>query len=161
MRMRATRQRNTNIEVRLRRALWEAGARGYRLQRRPVAQLRRTADLVFIGKRVAVYVDGCFWHACPDHGTAAKANAQWWREKLAANRVRDEDTNRRLTEAGWTVVRVWEHENPAVSAAEIKRLLSDPTVMASTLRLFRPARGLSQPSAHRSQPRSTSRSVPS
>jgi DNA mismatch endonuclease, patch repair protein len=59
---------------------------------------------------VAVYVDGCFWHSCPLHRTSPKANASWWSAKLEANRCRDADTDVRLAEAGWRVVRVWEHE---------------------------------------------------
>jgi DNA mismatch endonuclease (patch repair protein) len=72
--------------------------------------LRRRADLVFGTARVAVYVDGCFWHGCPVHGTWPKANAEWWRTKIEANRNRDADTDRRMNEAGWLVIRVWEHE---------------------------------------------------
>lgn len=79
--------------------------------------LRRRADLVFPRRRVAVYVDGCFWHSCPQHATHPKNNAQWWAEKLAANVARDRDTDERLETDGWSVVRVWEHE-PAGSAAD-------------------------------------------
>jgi DNA mismatch endonuclease (patch repair protein) len=66
-----------------------------------------------------VYVDGCFWHSCPLHGTSPKANAQWWREKFDRNRQRDEDTDRVLHAAGWTVVRVWEHEDVDEAAARV------------------------------------------
>jgi DNA mismatch endonuclease (patch repair protein) len=71
---------------------------------------------VFPRKRIAVYVDGCFWHGCPVHGTLPTTNAAWWQEKLEANRARDRDTNQRLLAAGWTPVRVWEHE--AATAAD-------------------------------------------
>ena len=79
--------------------------------------MRRRADLVFTGARVAVYVDGCFWHGCPTHGTSPKANKAWWADKIAANRARDVDTDRRLGKAGWTVLRVWEHDDPFAAAA--------------------------------------------
>jgi DNA mismatch endonuclease (patch repair protein) len=72
--------------------------------------MRRRGDIVFPRLRVAVFVDGCFWHGCSIHGTAPKANAEWWREKIAANVSRDRDTDRCLEEAGWSVVRIWEHE---------------------------------------------------
>jgi DNA mismatch endonuclease (patch repair protein) len=72
--------------------------------------LRRRADIVFTKQRVAVFVDGCFWHVCPLHATYPKSNAAWWRAKLAANVARDRDTDRRLAGAGWAVVRGWEHE---------------------------------------------------
>jgi DNA mismatch endonuclease, patch repair protein len=71
---------------------------------------RRRADVVFTRRRVAVFVDGCFWHACPSHATSPKANAAWWEAKLAGNVARDRDTDARLVAAGWVVVRVWEHE---------------------------------------------------
>jgi DNA mismatch endonuclease (patch repair protein) len=69
---------------------------------------------------VAVFFDGCFWLCCPNHGSSPKANADWWRQKLDETVQRDEDTNRRLREAGWTVVRIWEHV-PAMEAAALVR----------------------------------------
>jgi DNA mismatch endonuclease (patch repair protein) len=85
----------------------------------PVPGLRRRADVVFPRERVAVFVDGCFWHGCPEHVTWPAANAAWWRRKIVGNQVRDRDTDRRLRAAGWTVVRVWEHEEPEVSASRV------------------------------------------
>ena len=79
--------------------------------------LRRRADLAFTAARVAVFVDGCFWHGCPEHATWPKQNAEWWREKIEANRRRDLDTDARLLEAGWLPIRVWEHE-PVEDAAD-------------------------------------------
>jgi DNA mismatch endonuclease (patch repair protein) len=75
-----------------------------------LAKPRRTADIVFTRWRIAIFVDGCFWHGCPIHGTRPKSNAAFWREKIAVNVARDEDTNHRLEELGWLVVRIWEHE---------------------------------------------------
>jgi DNA mismatch endonuclease (patch repair protein) len=82
--------------------------------------LRRRADLLFARARVAVFIDGCFWHGCPEHGTWPRANAAWWREKIDSNRRRDADTDRRLEEAGWLVVRVWEHDDPVDAAGAIE-----------------------------------------
>ena len=119
-RMRATRQRDTPAEIALRRALHAQGLR-FRVDY-PVLG-RRRADVAFPRHRIAVFVDGCFWHGCPLHGTAPKSNSDWWRDKLEANKRRDEDTNRRLTEQGWTVVRSWEHEDSATTAARIGKLI--------------------------------------
>jgi DNA mismatch endonuclease (patch repair protein) len=82
--------------------------------------VRRKADVVFTRAKVAVYVHGCFWHRCPVHATRPKANAEWWAEKLARNVERDADTRRLLQNAGWTVIEVWEHEEPARAAAKIR-----------------------------------------
>jgi DNA mismatch endonuclease (patch repair protein) len=108
-RMKAARQRDTNPELALRRELHRMGLR-YRVDERPLPGIRRRADVTFRSARVAVFVDGCFWHGCPEHGTSPKANAQWWRDKIDRNRARDVDTDRRLAEAGWRVVRLWEHD---------------------------------------------------
>jgi DNA mismatch endonuclease (patch repair protein) len=118
-RMRRQARRDTRPELALRRALWQQGLR-YRLHRR-VPGTRRTIDVAFPGARVAVFVDGCYWHGCPLHGTAPKANAEWWAEKLAANRARDADTDRRLRAAGWRVLRFWEHTDPADAAAAVRK----------------------------------------
>ncbi len=112
------RRRDTEPELALRRMLHAAGLR-YRVDRAPLPGMRRRADVVFSRARVAVYVDGCFWHRCPEHATHPRNNAQWWADKLAANVARDRDTDRRLTEAGWTVVRIWEHEDPAGAAEKV------------------------------------------
>lgn len=114
------RRRDTKPELALRRLLHAAGLR-YRVDRAPLPGLRRRADVVFTRAHVAVYVDGCFWHSCPVHATHPRNNAQWWADKLAANVARDRDTDRRLEEAGWTVVRIWEHEDPAVAAEKVLR----------------------------------------
>jgi DNA mismatch endonuclease (patch repair protein) len=108
----------------IRRALHAAGWR-YRVDVAPVQDLRRRADIVFRRVRVAVQVDGCFWHGCPEHGNKPKANATWWQTKLADVRARDADTDRRWAEAGWTVVRVWEHESVEGAVARISAVLSD------------------------------------
>jgi DNA mismatch endonuclease (patch repair protein) len=116
--MRNTRQRDTPAEMRLRSALHGRGAR-YRVQVSPLEGLRRRADIVFPRERVAVFVDGCFWHSCPEHGTVPRANRSWWEAKLDGNRRRDLDTDERLRAAGWEAIRVWEHDDPDVAAAAI------------------------------------------
>jgi DNA mismatch endonuclease (patch repair protein) len=116
-RMSRTRRHGTAAELAVRSELHRRGFR-YRVQRPLEFDARRKADILFPRERVAVFVDGCFWHSCPEHATHPKANAQFWAEKLARNRTRDGDTNRRLEDAGWTVVRVWEHE-PASRAVDL------------------------------------------
>jgi len=121
--MQHTPTRDTPAELAIRRILHAKGLR-YRVDVRPEKALRRKADIVFGPARVAVFVDGCFWHDCPLHGSAPKANAAWWREKLRTNVARDRDTDARLTEAGWTVLRVWEHERPSAAAELIARTVA-------------------------------------
>lgn len=121
-RMQATPQRDTPAEKVIRTALHRKGLR-FRLHRRLIPGLRRTTDIVFPGPKVAVFVDGCFWHGCPEHGTFPKTNSEWWREKIEANRHRDADTNQRLLEIGWQPVRVWEHEDPEKAAERIEEVI--------------------------------------
>jgi DNA mismatch endonuclease (patch repair protein) len=116
--MQATRRRDTGPELALRRELHRRGLR-YRVDTQVMAGLRRRADVVFIKARVAVFVDGCFWHGCPAHATTPKANAGFWASKLAANQARDRDTDARLAAAGWRILRIWEHEDPAVAAERV------------------------------------------
>lgn len=122
------RRRDTKPEVALRRELHRRGLR-YFVDRAPLKGMRRRADLVFPRRKVAVYVDGCFWHSCPIHATKPRNNAQWWADKLAANVARDRDTDTRLIEEGWRVVRIWEHEDPVVAAQRVvDDLAADPIV---------------------------------
>jgi DNA mismatch endonuclease (patch repair protein) len=118
--MQSTRRRDTKAELLVRSAVHRRGLR-YRIDRSPLPGMRRRADLVFPSSRVAVFVDGCFWHGCPEHGTMPKNNRAWWEEKLAGNQRRDRDTDIRLQEAGWTVVRAWEHEDPEDVAQRVVR----------------------------------------
>ncbi|WP_036497139.1 MULTISPECIES: very short patch repair endonuclease [Nocardia] len=122
---RMARQRRTGTapETALRTELHRRGLR-YFVDRAPLPGLRRRADLVFPRRKVAVYVDGCFWHRCPEHATYPKNNAEWWAEKLAGNVARDRDTDARLTAAGWLVVRIWEHENSVAAADRVQSALS-------------------------------------
>jgi DNA mismatch endonuclease (patch repair protein) len=87
--------------------------------------VRGRADIVIAAAKVAVYVDGCFWHGCPRHRTLPKANAEWWAEKLKANRRRDIQAGRWLRHAGWHVERVWEHEEAAAAALRITKIVRE------------------------------------
>ncbi len=116
-RMERQARRDTEPELAVRRQVWRLGLR-YRVDLAPIRG-RRRADLVFTRARVAVYVDGCFWHRCPLHATTPKTNQAWWVAKLEANIERDRDTDARLHAAGWSVIRVWEHEDPEAAAARI------------------------------------------
>lgn len=122
-RMVRQRRRDTGPEVAIRRLLHKRGLR-YRVDA-ALPGMRRRADLLFRSASVAVFVDGCFWHGCPEHGTWPKNNAAWWAEKIARNIQRDRDTDQRLTDAGWQVVRVWEHEPAAQAVQRIADLVGD------------------------------------
>lgn len=114
--------RDTVPEIAIRKLLHAKGLR-YRVNLPVVPERRRRADIVFTSRRVAVFVDGCFWHGCPEHATRPKANSEWWSLKLARNIERDRETDCLLSEAGWTVVRIWEHEDPAAAVEKLICLL--------------------------------------
>ncbi|MEV0135417.1 very short patch repair endonuclease [Dactylosporangium sp. NPDC050688] len=108
-------RKDTQPELALRRLLFGRGFR-YRVHR-PVPGLpRRTVDVVFPRVKVAVFVDGCFWHGCPEHGMVPKSNREWWQKKLDGNRGRDLETSAHLVRLGWDVLRFWAHEQPAAMA---------------------------------------------
>lgn len=117
-RMRNTPRRDTPFEIAVRKRAHALGLR-YRVDRGVPGVTRARPDLVFAGRRVAVFLDGCFWHSCPIHRSAPATNREWWAAKLRANADRDERHRRELEGAGWTVLRFWEHEDPATVAAEI------------------------------------------
>lgn len=116
--MQSNKRRDTKPEMALRKAVHALGLR-YRVDAKPLTQMRRRADMVFSRAKVAVFLDGCFWHGCPEHHTVAKANAEFWADKVSGNRARDQDTDAKLEAAGWTCVRVWEHEDPVEAAARV------------------------------------------
>ncbi len=111
-------RRDTAPELLLRRELWRRGLR-YRVDQKVVGR-RRRVDIAFTRAKVAVFVDGCFWHSCPIHSTRPKNNADWWAAKLEANVARDRATDDELIAAGWTVVRVWEHESVITAADRVQ-----------------------------------------
>ncbi|MBF6358387.1 very short patch repair endonuclease [Nocardia higoensis] len=123
-RMSRQRRTGTGPELALRRELHRRGLR-YFVDRAPIRGQRRRADVIFPRRKVAVYVDGCFWHRCPQHATDPKNNAQWWAEKLAGNVARDRATDETLRAAGWQVVRIWEHEDAATAADRVESALAD------------------------------------
>lgn len=131
--MRSNRSRDTRPEMALRRAVHALGLR-YRVATRPLPKVRRTADLVFPGPRVAVFLDGCFWHGCPEHHRLPTANSDYWSAKVTRNQARDAEVDALLAEAGWHVIRVWEHEDPQDAARRI-------AAVVRARRAARPQRG--------------------
>ncbi len=121
--MRGNRNRDTGPEMAVRRAVHALGLR-YRVAARPIRGVRRSADLVFRRRRVAVFVDGCFWHGCPDHFVLPRTNVDYWTAKIDGNRARDAETDALLAGAGWTVIRVWEHEAPSQGADRVRETLA-------------------------------------
>jgi DNA mismatch endonuclease (patch repair protein) len=118
-------RRDTEPEMRIRRLLHRRGLR-YRVDTAPLPAITRAkADLVFRRAQLAVFVDGCYWHGCPQHYVASRSNSRYWHEKIEANRARDRRVNTVLRKNGWTVLRVWEHEDPdAVAQMIASRLRS-------------------------------------
>jgi DNA mismatch endonuclease, patch repair protein len=121
--MQGNKGRDTKPELALRSAVHALGLR-YRVGLRPVPQIRRTADIVFTRAKVAVFLDGCFWHGCPDHHRPAKKNSEFWDAKIKGTIARDANTDGRLSDEGWRVIRIWEHEDPATAATRIKCIVS-------------------------------------
>ncbi|MGW6985183.1 very short patch repair endonuclease [Streptomyces sp. NPDC054932] len=110
--------RATTPELAVRRLLHASGLR-YRVNFPVPGIRRRTIDIAFTRAKIAVFLDGCFWHGCPEHATRPKANAEWWRAKLEKNMSRDRETTAHLEAVGWTVLRFWEHQSPEEVAREI------------------------------------------
>lgn len=120
--MQGNRSRDTKPELLLRSILHRRGMR-YRIAARPLPDIRHTADLVFRRAKVAVFVDGCFWHGCADHYRRPGSNTDYWDAKVQRNVERDREVDRLLAAAGWTVVRAWEHEDPDEVADRVERLV--------------------------------------
>lgn len=114
------RVRDTQPEVALRRELHARGLRFF-VNRRLLSDVRREVDIVFPRNKIAVLCDGCYWHSCPTHATSPRRNAEFWQAKLKRNVERDRDTDARLADAGWRVIRVWEHEDVVAAADAIER----------------------------------------
>lgn len=122
-RMRRQASKDTAAELAVRRLLHAAGLR-YRVEYPVPGMARRRVDVAFTRAKVAVLIDGCFWHGCPEHATQPKANAEWWHQKLDRNMARDAETTEHLTAAGWTVLRFWEHEAPADVADRVAAVVA-------------------------------------
>jgi DNA mismatch endonuclease, patch repair protein len=127
--MLGNRSQDTKPELLVRSALHRRGLR-FRKHQKPVPGVRCTADIVFPRERCAVFIDGCFWHGCPIHGEQPIANADYWRMKIERNRARDRRNSQALTEAGWLVIRAWEHEDPEAVASRIETELLHRREMA-------------------------------
>lgn len=123
--MRANRRRDTAPERAMRSALHLAGLR-FRIDLPIRLEVGRTVrpDVVFTKRKIAIFIDGCFWHGCPIHGTSPATNRQYWGPKIAENRERDLRNTRDLEAAGWTVIRAWEHEKPDALVVQVIRAMS-------------------------------------
>jgi DNA mismatch endonuclease, patch repair protein len=131
-------RRDTRPELGLRRLLHAAGFR-YRVQYPVPHMRRRTIDIAFTRRKLAVFVDGCFWHRCPDHSHVPTSNYDWWQEKFRLNGARDADTDRHLRELGWHVVRLWEHQPSDEMFDQVCEFLSRPSSEADPSSLCEPA----------------------
>lgn len=116
--MQGNRSRDTTPELAVRRLLHASGLR-YRVDRRPLNGLRRRADIIFGPAKVAVFIDGCYWHGCPQHYVPPRTNSGYWSPKISGNIARDRDTDARLTATGWLVLRFWEHQPAEDCASQI------------------------------------------
>lgn len=122
----SNRRVDTGPEKALRSALFRAGVRFRKDYRIDCPGLRVRADVAITSRKIAIFVDGCFWHRCPEHGTSPKANAEFWTEKLDRNVARDRRVNAALAETGWTVIRSWEHESPATAVGRVLMAFEPP-----------------------------------
>lgn len=122
---RANRRADTTPEVLLRSALHRQGLRFRKDHLVRAAGVRVRPDVVFTRSKIAVFVDGCFWHQCPEHSSTPNRNPDYWIPKLQANVGRDRRVDAALGEEGWVVVRIWEHENPESAAIRISSLVDN------------------------------------
>lgn len=121
-RMSRIRNRDTDAEMRVRRELHQRGFR-YRVNLAVAGPGRTRPDIAFTKQKVAIFVDGCFWHRCPEHATFPRSNQDWWAAKLERNVTRDRETDETLKRAGWVVLRIWEHVDPSAAADRIADVL--------------------------------------
>lgn len=118
--MQANKRRDTKPELAVRSILHARGLR-FRVDSAPFKGVRTRADIVFSKAKIAVFVDGCFWHGCPEHFISPKTNVNYWSAKITKNRDRDERVDRIMLEAGWAVNHIWEHEDPESAADLVER----------------------------------------
>lgn len=123
--MKGNRSRDTKPEIEVRRALHANGLR-FRVNSQPIPNLRRTADIVFTRQKIAIFIDGCFWHGCPAHYVPSKTNKDYWGAKILNNKARDRETSSMLSAAGWTVLRFWSHETLADITGKITNAVRNP-----------------------------------
>jgi DNA mismatch endonuclease, patch repair protein len=134
-RMKANRKVDSRPEKSLRARLHRDGYRFRKNYRVDLQGFECTPDIVFTAKKLAIFVDGCFWHACPEHGTQPVANSQYWLPKLERNKERDREVEAALAQAGWRVLRIWEHVPVDEAAARVAEALKG--LPASTKSLLR------------------------
>ena len=128
--MQGNRSRDTKPELALRSILHRRGLR-FRVATRPIPDVRRTADVVFTRAKVAVFVDGCFWHKCPIHYRQPGSNVDYWVAKMKRNLNRDSEIDALLQESGWSVIRVWEHDDPEQAARRVMRCVAERRLAAN------------------------------
>lgn len=121
--MRRMPEQSTGPEIKVRQALFKNGFR-YRVKYPVPGVPRRTIDIAFPDRRVAIFVDGCFWHGCSEHRNIPRNNYEWWKAKIEGNRRRDRDTDERLRSAGWTVLRYWEHDPVEKTVEDVRGLIA-------------------------------------
>jgi DNA mismatch endonuclease (patch repair protein) len=134
--MQANRGRDTRPELAVRRLLHARGLR-YRVNYRCAGLRRRTIDIAFPARRIACFIDGCFWHQCEEHFVQPKTNVGFWAQKLASNRERDRNTDAVLAADGWLVLRFWEHQSPESICDQITRAVSGRGRVSGTARTRR------------------------
>lgn len=130
--MQGNRSRDTKPELALRSILHRRGLR-FRVATRPIPDIRRTADVVFTRAKVAVFVDGCFWHKCPIHYRQPGSNVDYWVAKIKRNLNRDSEIDALLEESGWSVIRVWEHDDPEQAARRVMRCVAERHLAANVV----------------------------
>jgi DNA mismatch endonuclease (patch repair protein) len=144
--MQGNRSHDTRPEAAVRSALHRLGFR-FRKHARPIPELRCHADVVFRRERLAVFIDGCFWHGCPEHGRRPRTNSSYWNAKIQRNIDRDERNNEALRAGGWTVLRAWEHEAPELVADRVVIALKRASRALHKRQRIKPANQRDQPSA--------------
>lgn len=121
--MRSMPEHSTGPEMAVRRLLFANGLR-YRVQYPVQGAPRRSIDIAFPGKKIAIFIDGCFWHGCSEHRNIPAHNRDWWQKKIEENRVRDKDTDEKLLVAGWVVCRFWEHDAAEMIVDKMLKVIS-------------------------------------
>ncbi len=122
--MKGNRRANTKPEALIRASLHRLGYRFRKDTIIKIDKIKPRPDIIFPQKKVAVFIDGCFWHYCPEHGHIPKSNVQYWQPKLKRNKERDRENTNALTANGWTVLRIWEHTPIKLAVSQIIRTLT-------------------------------------
>ena len=121
--MKKVKSKNTSVEIKFRQELWKSGIRGWRTCQKGIPG---KPDVVYKGRKIAIFVDGCFWHGCPVCDRSPKSGDKYWENKINKNAARDKENEEKLIKEGWKVIRFWEHEvnkNVAGCVLRVKELL--------------------------------------